>query len=311
MKLKRKTMITIIIILGILLAICLYLLTQAIKCKEATDIANQRLENYQASNFTSSYGNISYIIKGKGIPILVFHGIFGGYDQAYETLKSFEKDYQLICPSRFGYLNSDMPENATVLMQVKAFSEFLDYLKLDKVFLLATSAGATPAIKFALEFPEKTQGLILISPAAPLVEKPAEKLGYAGPPKPFLSNFAMYLIKPLFPAVMGLSSDSIYSLLPVDLRAKGIIFDSAISNTDMTNNYDEYKIENLNSPTIIFQAKDDKMAYYDKTAASIKRFPNCLFVSFETGGHMLEGQNVDSYLKEFTAKNYPQNTNSQ
>lgn len=300
MKLKRKTMITLIIILCILVTIGIYLLTQAIQCKRATNKAFTKLEAYQAQNFKSSYGNISYIIKGTGEPVLVFHGIFGGYDQGYETLQTFEKDYQLICPSRFGYLNSDMPKDATVKTQAKAFAEFLDYLKLDKVFLLGTSAGATSAIKFALDFPEKTRGLILISPAAPLTEKPSEPLGYAGPPKPFLSSFAMWLIKPLFPSVMGLSSDSIYALLPVEQRKQGIIFDSAISNTDMANNYDEYNIEDLNSPTIIFQAKDDKMANYEKTAASIERFPNCLFVSFETGGHMLEGQNVDSYLKEFT-----------
>ena len=48
--------------------------------------------------------------------------------------------------------------------------ELLDKLGIDKVYLLATSAGGSIAIRFALDYPERTRGLILYCSAMPLVE---------------------------------------------------------------------------------------------------------------------------------------------
>ena len=54
--------------------------------------------------------------------------------------------------------------------EVQAYVELLDKLGIDKVYLLATSAGGSIAIRFALDYPERTRGLILYCSAMPLVE---------------------------------------------------------------------------------------------------------------------------------------------
>lgn len=52
--------------------------------------------------------------QGTGETILISHGIFGGYDQAYVSLKSLVgEDYRKIAPSRFGYPGSDLPSQPT------------------------------------------------------------------------------------------------------------------------------------------------------------------------------------------------------
>lgn len=295
-------MIGLIIVFSLLTALFGYLTVESILCHSAVKQANHRLRTYPTQTADLSYGKMTFIDSGKGEPILVSHGIFGGYDQGYNTLKSFADDYRLICPSRFGYPGSDNPDDVSPHAQAKAFVELLDQLGIEKTFILGTSAGATIAIRFALDFPERTKGLILISPAAPLVEKPSKVAAYVGPPKMFLNNFAMWLIRPLFPSMMGLKSDSVRALLPVETRRNGIVNDSAINNLDMARNYDNYKIEQLQPATIIFQAKDDKMADFQKTEASAKRFPDCTFVPFVSGGHMLEGNDISDLLATFVSK---------
>ena len=56
--------------------------------------------------------------------------------------------------------------------QTAAYVELLDKLGIDKVYLLATSAGGSVAIRFALDYPQRTKGLILYCSAMPPVEKP-------------------------------------------------------------------------------------------------------------------------------------------
>ena len=277
------------IFVGVFLAIGIYLLVQRIRCSITVKAKLRQLSDYDAKKIQLSFGDMSYVDKGKGEVILSIHGIFGGYDQAFDTCKEYVSRYRILAPSRFGYLGSDILGGGTPAEQAKAYIELLDRLGIDSVYLLATSAGGSIAIRFALDYPERTKGLILYCSAMPFATKPVKYAEYAGPPAFLCNNYAMFLLSPLFEPVMGMDSSTIYGLLPVRERKAGVILDAAITNPDMARNYDSYIIERLQVPSLILHAKDDKLANYEDVEKVLNRFPNCTFVSFETGGHLMEG----------------------
>lgn len=213
-------------------------------------------------------------------------------------------DYRIIAPSRFGYLGSDVLGNGTPAEQAAAYIELLDDLGIEKVYLLATSAGGSIAIRFALDYPERTKELILYCSAMPIMEKPERYAEYAGPPAFLCNDYAMFLISPLFKPIMGIEPSTIYSMLPVRDRKDGVILDASITNPDMARNFEDYPIEDLQVPTLIFHAKDDKLASYTDTEKVISRFPNCTFISFESGGHLLSGhgKEIKKAVSEFISK---------
>lgn len=88
---------------------------------------------------------------------------------------------------------------------------------------------------------------------------------------------------------MGIEPGTIYRMMPINERSIGANIDASISNTDMLKNYDNYPIENLQVPTLIFHAKNDKMAKYSDTENALPRFPNTTLIPFETGGHLMIG----------------------
>ena len=278
---------------SILIALSIYLLVQGIRCNIAVGKSRERLAAYGAGTAALSYGNITYVDKGEGKVILSVHGIFGGYDQAYDTCKDFNSDYRIIAPSRFGYLRSDILGSGTPAEQAAAYIELLDKLEIEKVYLLATSAGGSAAIRFVLDYPERTKGLILYCSAMPYTEKPEKYAEYAGPPVFLCNDYAMFLLSPLFEPIMGMESSTIYSMLPVSDRKEGVVLDASVNNPDMAKNFDSYPIESLQSPTLIFHAKDDKMASYAQAEKAVSRFPNCTFISFETGGHLMTGHSEE------------------
>lgn len=274
---------------GVFLALAMYFIVQGIRCGAAVRESKNRLAAYNAQTAALSYGEITYVDSGEGEVILSVHGIFGGYDQAYDTCKDFCSDYRIIAPSRFGYLGSDVSGDGTPARQAAAYVELLDKLGIDKVYLLATSAGGSVAIRFALDYPQHTKGLILYCSAMPPVEKPEKYAEYAGPP-PFLCNdYVMFLLSPMFEPIMGMEPSTIYSMLPINDRKVGVILDASVTNPDMARDFGEYPIEDLQVPTLIFHAKDDKLASYIETERAVARFPNCTFISFESGGHLLTG----------------------
>ena len=143
---------------GVFLALAMYFIVQGIRCGAAVRESKNRLAAYNAQTAALSYGEITYVDSGEGEVILSVHGIFGGYDQAYDTCKDFCSDYRIIAPSRFGYLGSDISGDGTPAEQAAAYVELLNKLGIDKAYLLATSAGGSVAIRFALRLLVKRLG---------------------------------------------------------------------------------------------------------------------------------------------------------
>lgn len=276
------------VIVGI---VCIAVVLGVVNFLSTRKAAQERFAVYEEKSQTieTTYGTLSYIDEGEGEVILSCHGICGGYDQAYDTLAGKEDSYRILAPSRFGYPGSDMPKEPTIEKQVEAFVELLDELHIDKTYVLATSAGGTTAIQFALMYPERTKGLILYCSAYPALENPEKELTIAGPPAFLCNNFAMWLISPLFEPVMGMEQDTIKFIMPFADKKQGIVFDGKVTNTVMVNNWQDYDMSELEVPVLSIHAKDDKLAKFDRVERWIEKIPNCTFVPLEGGGHLMKG----------------------
>ena len=288
-------------LLAILLVFVLYLVIQGIRCAYGLKIARNKLSTYDHKVADLSYGSMTYVDEGEGDVILSVHGIFGGYDQAYDSVKNRVSKNRLLAPSRFGYLGSDIRGDGTPVEQARAFDELLEYLGIDSVFVLATSAGGTPAIRFALDYPERVNGLILFCSAMPVNERPETYLEYQAPPEPLLSDYAMYLISPLMPSMMGMPASTVKTIQPVGDRKTGVILDGKYTNPDMERHFDQYPIEELEVPVLILHSEDDPVASYEKVEKVKHRFSDLTLVSFPDGGHMMvgHGEEIDKTLDDF------------
>lgn len=98
----------------------------------------------------TEYGPIEYISWGNGPPALVVHGAGGGFDQGRLIAQAYVGDgFRWIAPSRFGYLGSPMPADASTAAQAEAFADLLDYLGVKRAAVLAFSGGVPLALQFA------------------------------------------------------------------------------------------------------------------------------------------------------------------
>ena len=302
MKRKKKNKMIALCILGIIV------LALAVDFILVRKTALDRFAVYEAKaqSINTSCGKISYIDEGEGEPFLVCHGITGGYDQGFDVLSRRTDDYRVIAPSRFGYPGTDMPENATVDMQVDAFIEFLNALGIEKTFIVATSAGGTVAQRFALMYPERCKGLVLYCSGYPASEKPAKpSAGMSGPPEMLCNDIAMWMISPLFKPVMGMESSVIKQIMPMKERRAGIVFDGEVVNKDHTDHYENYDLRNIKVPVLIVHSEDDKLADPEKAKYWSNEIPGCVSVFFSGGGHLMTGnsEEINHVLDEFVEEN--------
>ncbi len=112
------------------------------------------------------HGAMEYAVAGDGPPVLMFHGTGGGFDQGLAfTARLWRGGFGVIAPSRFGYLRTPMPNDADHVAEAEAAADLLDALGLDRVAVAGGSAGAIPALAFAIRFPDRTAACLPIVPA--------------------------------------------------------------------------------------------------------------------------------------------------
>lgn len=276
--------------------------------------ARARLSAQPTHVYHSSYGSIHYRTCGDGPAVLISHGITGGVDQAENLVtrwRSLCPDYRFIYLSRFGYLDSALPRRATVRMQAAAYRQLLDRLGIDRVFVVGNSAGGPSAMWFAIDYPERTNGLILISSAVPgPVPAPIPRLVAK---HDFLYWAAVkaapdLLLRMLMPksVIASMSKEqkafavenAFVASLPISERTVGIRFDNTVSVPGVN----DIPFEQITAPALIIQATDDPREYTGGRQME-SRIPNSTFLGF-TGGHLLLGHEtaIRTATAEFIAK---------
>lgn len=98
-----------------------------------SDLAAAKARVSSGSKLASTpAGLIEYADVGTGMPVLVINGAGGGFDQALEFGHPLiDSGFRVIAPSRFGYLRTPLPKNASPMAQADAHAFLLDVLQVD------------------------------------------------------------------------------------------------------------------------------------------------------------------------------------
>ena len=264
-------------------------------------------------------GPIQYGELGAGIALLSIHGAGGGYDQGLANAADLVgSGFRIIAPSRFGYLGTPVPADASPEVQADAHAALLEALGLKNAVVVGISAGARSAIALAQRHPERVSALILIVPASfepsnpvAIEESRGSKLTFwlvnAG------ADFAWWTMEKIAPSVLirfiGVPPEVVaaapkaeqdrvrrivHSIQPLSERVRGINLDSIPDAAPPP-------FKQITAPTLVVSAQDDLVNTLPAARFAVSRIPHARLEVYETGGHLLVGhqQDVRYLVSEF------------
>jgi pimeloyl-ACP methyl ester carboxylesterase len=263
-------------------------------------------------------GRIEYAVIGKGAPVLLVHGAGGGFDQGLEFGRPLaERGFTVIAMSRFGYLRTPMPADASPAAQADAHACLLDALKLPGAAILGGSAGAPSTIEFCLRHAGRCSAMGLLVPAFFPPGAPAQP-----PAQPSFMFEALLGSDFFFWLNMKLARDTMLErlfatpvrdfenastgeqervlriargTLPLSRRRKGLWNDLTIVSSPA-----RYELEQLRVPALVISVEDDLFRTYERSRSMAERIPGSRFLGFPTGGHLWVGRQ-DEVVSELTA----------
>jgi pimeloyl-ACP methyl ester carboxylesterase len=259
----------------------------------------ERLAKYAPSVLDTPFGRVEYAQAGDGPPVMVVHGVLGGFDFGVGVGRvNVPAGYRIVSPSRFGFFGSPLPPDPSPAAQADAFTALLDHLNIAELPVVAFSAGSSSAVQLALRHPERVSRLILISPNSPHSEPLAKPPRRMAPI--IFSQPVFWVMRRLAPSrLQGMSGtpagfvpdereqaalrEIVDGLFPVGPRARGTIYDAYIGNLDIAT----YPFESITVPTLVVAAQDDTLAPFRDSRAMAERIPGARFVTVRRGGHTL------------------------
>ena len=260
---------------------------------------------------TTRCGTIEYQEAGTGVPLLMVHGSGGGHDQGMAFARTLARQgIRVIAMSRFGYLRTPMPADASPAAQADAHACLLDALDIGQAGILGASAGAPSAIQMAIRHPDRVSALILL---VPLTYKPSTLADSAPKLSPQSENLLMRLIGSdfLFWAGLHIARDQVIkyvvatspeqvataslqerarvntmldNILPVSARALGLRADSLLGKS-----LTRYQLESISAPTLIISTRDDGYGTYASAQYTASQIVGAKFIGFNEGGHIFVG----------------------
>lgn len=256
-------------------------------------------------------GPIEYQEAGAGVPLLVAHGSGGGHDQGMAFAGTLPRHgVRVIAMSRFGYLGTPMPADASAAAQADAHVCLLDALGIGVAAVMGGSAGGPSALQMAIRHPDRVSALILL---VPLAYKPAAQADSAPPMQHWVEALMMRLIGSdfLFWVALHVARDQVIkvvlatppellvtasleerarvnalldNILPVSARAQGLRSDSSVGKHLVPS-----PLESVHMPTLIVSSRDDGYGTYAGAQYTASRIAGAKFVGFDRGGHVWVG----------------------
>ena len=280
------------------------------------DIQVARIHSSSGSQILNTpCGMIEYAEYGTGPPILAIHGAGGGFDQSLDLARHFlGAGYRVIAPSRFGYLRTPLPADASPTAQADAHACLLDALTVRRVVVIGGSMGAPSAMQFCLRHPDRCSALVLLFPIA-FAPRPANE------PAPRPSAFAKLVMDTtlksdfVFWSASKLSRDTMMKTIlatppadfrnatpeeqervlevlrniePISLRENGLRNDTTVALS-----VPRYDLEHIAAPTLVISAKDDLFGTFARGRYTAEHISGARFVGYPTGGHLLVGHKSD------------------
>lgn len=231
-------------------------------------------------------GQVEYKLTGNSDKyILYVHGSPGSVH--HDESKPFVNNgFKVLTISRPGYYKTPLTSGETPKEQAALYKSLLDELKIDSIYVIGVSGGGPSSIQFALDYPERTAGLILLAAVSEKIVPENSEKGLVD--SFFETEFGTWLGIQI---VLTQVDDEMKK--NINYTIKRSMFPRELSDQGYKNDNNQFAVlkdfplEKITAPTIIFHGDIDDNVPFSFGKNASKRIPNATLFEMKGKDHFV------------------------
>ncbi|MBE0671657.1 MAG: alpha/beta hydrolase [Anaerolineales bacterium] len=228
--------------------------------------------------------DLSYERHGTGTPLVLIHGFPLDLSIWDSIVPLLESDFDLIIPDLRGFGESSTVDTPyTMLDFANDIAGLLDFLGVEKAFLAGHSMGGYVALAFAREYPDRVNGLALVSSQA-ADDAPERKAGRYKTAKDVLEKGVDVVAESMTPKLSANEKVQEFANLLMKAQSKaGVIgaLKAMAEREDFTSILPEF-----NFPVLLIHGDADALIPIDRAKEIKSVLPAAQLIKLKKAGHM-------------------------
>ncbi len=255
---------------------------------------------------TASMSNglkLPYVERGDpaGVPVLLLHGYTDSWRSWEPVLPYLPAAIHAVAPTQRGHGDADRPLAGYGPHDFAAdAAAFMDALGIGPAVIVGTSMGSIVAQRFAIDFPERTRGLVLVAAATTWRTPAALELWEVvatleDPIDPgFVREFQeSTLAQPVSPVFVD-------TVVAESLKVPARVWRAALREGHLEANLAP-ELSAIQSPTLIVSGDQDAIHSRSEQAALVRSIPGARLLVYANAGHALHWEEAAHFAADLAA----------
>lgn len=247
---------------------------------------------------------LEYVEQGdpNGIPVVLLHGYTDSWHSYERVLPHLPRRLRVFAVSQRGHGDSDRPQDGYLAQDfARDAARFLDAVGVQSAFIVGHSMGSRNAMRFAIDYPDRTRGLVLVGAFVP------------GPPnagvKAFWDTSLSKLTDPVDPAfVRQFQKDTLAQPIPPEyvetvvsesLKLPARVWKSAFEGF-MTADFAS-DLPKITARTLIVWGAKDTFAPKADQDALTSAIKGATLIVYPNAGHGVHWEEPERFAKDLVA----------
>lgn len=239
---------------------------------------------------------LQYVEHGdpSGVPVLLLHGLSDSWRSFQYVLPHLPASIYAVAPSMRGHGDSERPEDGYEYSDFATdAAALLDALQIESAIIVGHSLGSSVAKRFAIDYPNRTRGVILVGslnnwPANPAIQgfweeviKPMED-----PVDPaFVREFQESTV------AQPIDESHMNAFVEESLKVPARVWKAAVRGSVEIDQSGE--LGKIHAPTLIIWGGQEELAPREDQDAQVEAIPNAELEVYEDVGHGVHWENPE------------------
>ena len=245
--------------------------------------------------------NLQYVEQGNpsGVPVILLHGLSDSWRSFEYVLPHLSESVYAVAPSQRGHGNSERPEEGYEYSDFATdAAALMDALQIESAIIVGHSLGSSVAKRFAIDYPDRTRGVILVGSANNWPANPAVRGLWESAIKPmedpvdpdFVREFQESTIaQPIAESYMDI-------IVEESLKVPARVWKATVLGSlehDLSG-----ELGRIQAPTLIIWGDQEELASREDQDEQVEAIPNAELKVYEGVGHGVHWEEPEKFASD-------------